>query len=229
MIYFFTGNPGNGKSLHMAEVIYKSVLKGKNVIANFEINESVFEKCRHREKHGLFIYEPNKYWIHNAYKNRSDKYSYLEGLRNFALRYHKRDAKGHIIEGQTILCLDECQSIFNSRTWNRSDRLEWVDFLRNHRKYGYDVYLVSQDDKVIDKQIRSILQYEFEHRCLNYYKWFGRFLGLLAGGRLFVCIKRNYSIGGSKKQSRVNATYFVGKKRYYDFYDSYKLFDREER
>lgn len=228
MIYFYTGNPGNGKSLHMAEVIYKSIRKGKNVIANFEIDETVFDKFRKREKFGTFIYEPNKYWLNNAYKSKTDNYSYLEGLRNFALQFHKRDVKGHIIEGQSILCLDECQSIFNSRTWNRKDRLEWIDFLRNHRKYGYDVYLISQDDKVIDKQIRSILQYEFEHRCVNYFKGFGAFLGFLVGGKLFVCVQRSYSIGGSKKQSKIKATYFRGKKLYYNFYDSYKLFDRAE-
>ncbi len=49
MIHFFTGTPGSGKSLHMAMVIDKSMRKGKNVIANFEINESSF--ARFKEKH----------------------------------------------------------------------------------------------------------------------------------------------------------------------------------
>ena len=229
MIYFYTGNPGNGKSLHMAEVIYKSIKKGKNVIGNFKIDETVFDNFKHKEKLGKFIYEPDKYWLHNAYKNSATRYSYIEGLRNYALQFHKRDSKGHIIEGQTIICLDECQNIFNSRTWNRNDRLEWVDFLRMHRHYGYDVYLISQDDKVIDKQIRSILQYEFEHRCVNYFKGFGALLGFLAGGKLFVCVQRSYSIGGSKKQSKIKATYFSGKKLYYNFYDSYCLPEKGER
>ena len=39
MIYFYTGTPGSGKSLHMASEIYEAMYKGKNVIANFEINE----------------------------------------------------------------------------------------------------------------------------------------------------------------------------------------------
>ena len=204
MIYFFTGNPGNGKSLHMAEIIYRLIPKGKNVIANFEINEAVFDKFKHRERHGKFIYMPNKYWLTNAYRNKdTGKYSYLEGLRNFALQFHERDKKGHIIEKQTILVLDECQTFFNSRSWNRADRADWIDFMRNHRKYGYDIYLISQDDKVIDKQLRSILEYEFEHRCVNNFKLSGKLLGLLAGGKLFVCIQRSYSCGASKKQSKI--------------------------
>ena len=54
MIYFYTGTPGSGKSLHMASEIYEAMYKGKNVIANFEINESYFEKAKHL--HIYFFY-----------------------------------------------------------------------------------------------------------------------------------------------------------------------------
>ena len=36
MINFFTGRPGNGKSLHMAMIIYAEMKKGKNT-ENFKI------------------------------------------------------------------------------------------------------------------------------------------------------------------------------------------------
>lgn len=223
MIYFFTGKPGNGKSLHMAMVIYKSIKKGMNVIANFEINENKFAKCRHKDRLGKFIYEPNEYWLNNAYRDSGVKrYSYLDGLYSYALQFHKRNRNGQIIEHQTLLIIDECQELFNSRTWNRKDRLEWASFFRQHRKYGYDVYLISQDDHVIDKQIRAILEYELEHRCINNYRFFGRLLGLLVGGKLFVVITRWYSKTG--KDSHISSKFFVGRGFYYDFYDSYKIF-----
>ena len=222
MIYFFTGKPGNGKSLHMAEIMYRAIKHGKNVIANFEINESVFDKCRHREKLGAFIYESNYYWLNNAYKDAGRRYSYLDGLYNYALQFHKRNGRGQIIEHQTLLVIDECQELFNTRTWNRRDRLEWASFFRQHRKYGFDVYLISQDDKVVDKQIRAVLEYEQEHRCVNNYKFFGRILGALAGGKLFVCITKWYSKRGA--DAHIKTEWFAGKKRYYEFYDSYKVF-----
>lgn len=222
MIYFFTGKPGNGKSLHMAMIMYHALKKGKNVIANFEINEHSFDKVKHKEKLGQFIYEPNEYWLNNAYKGITKRYSYLDGLYNYALQFHKRNNKGQIMEHQTLLVIDECQELFNSRTWNRKDRLEWASFFRQHRKYGYDVYLISQDDKVVDKQIRAVLEYEQEHRCINNYKGFGKFLGLLCGGKLFVCITRWYSKKG--KDSHIRSDWFVGKNLYYNFYDSYKIF-----
>ncbi|MDE7283742.1 MAG: zonular occludens toxin domain-containing protein [Lachnospiraceae bacterium] len=227
MIYFMTGKPGNGKSLHMAEIIYNNLRIGRNVIANFEINEPMVYKGSQKrvEKMGQFIYEPNSYWLNNAYKKANTHYSYLDGLYNYALQFHKRNARGQIKEHQTLLVLDECQELFNTRTWNRKDRLEWASFFRQHRKYGYDVYLISQDDKVIDKQIRAILEYELEHRCINNYKFFGKLLGLLCGGKLFVCIKKWYSQTG--KAAHISSDFFAGRKKYYSMYDSYKTFARE--
>lgn len=228
MINFFTGRPGNGKSLHMAMVIYSEMKKGKNVIANFEINERVFDAFdrKHPGKRGAFIYVPNAQLLNSSYRaGAKGRYSYIEGLYGFAGQFHKRNGRGQILENQTLLVLDECQEIFNSRSWNRKDRLEWCSFFRQHRKHGYDVYLISQDDNVIDKQIRSILQYEYEHRCVNNYKLFGKLLGFFAGGRLFVCVKRMYGV--RSKDARINSTFFAGQRFFYGFYDSYKTFARD--
>lgn len=225
MIYFYTGKPGNGKSLHMAQVIYNALKGGKNVISNIDINMHAFDRVRHKEKLGKFIFIDNAEWLSNAYRTQPDKkmrYSCVDGLYGFALNYHKKNARGQIAEGQTVLVLDECQELFNTRTWNRNDRLDWCSFFRIHRHYGFDCYLISQDDKVIDKQIRSILQKEIEHRCVNNYRLFGKFLGLMAGGKLFVAIERDYTLSG-KKASKMKSFYFAGKRKFYEFYDSYTL------
>ena len=227
MINFFTGRPGNGKSLHMAMIIYQEMKKGKNVIANFEINEHVFDRFdrKHPGKRGQFIYVPNSGFLNNSfYKPSKGCYSYIEGLYGYAGQFHKRNSRGQILENQTLLVLDECQELFNSRSWNRRDRLEWCSFFRQHRHYGYDVYLISQDDQVIDKQIRAILQYEFEHRLVNNYKFFGKLLGFMAGGKLFACVKRMYGV--KAKDAKVQSTFFTGQQRFYDFYDSYETFAR---
>lgn len=238
MVHFFTGTPGSGKSLHMAMVIDKQLKKGKNVIANFEINESIYKRWdeKHPGKRGMFIYAPNTDLLNSAYrpykddKGRmhappDDKFSYIEGLYGFAANYHKVNSKGQITEGQTLLVLDECQELFNPRSWNRKDRLKWCSFFREHRKYGYEVYLISQDDTVIDKQIRHILQFEYEHRCVNNYKLLGRVLGVLSGGKLFIYIQRIYGL--KKKDAKVKVKYFQGERKYYEFYDSYKTFGQQ--
>lgn len=239
MIHFFTGTPGSGKSLHMAMLIDKQLRKGKNVIANFEINERTYKRFnkKHPGKLGQFIYVSNTELLTNAYFKRynrqsgkfvepaKDSFSYIEGLYGYALNFHKRNARGQIIEGQTMLVLDECQDLFNPRSWNRNDRLKWCSFFREHRKYGYEVYLISQDDKVIDKQIRSILQFEYTHRCINNYKLAGKLMGLMAGGKMFVYVKRMYGI--KSKDAKIKSEFFTGQQKYYEFYDSYKTFGQE--
>lgn len=232
MIYFVCGRPGGGKSLTTAEYIYKALRKGKNVIANFEINMDYFKKCRHPEKLGRFIHVSNYEWKENAYRNidpRTRRFSYLDGLYGFASNYHSMNRRkdGSIKENQTLFVLDECADLFNSRTFQARDRLAWCQFFRQHRKLGYKVYLIAQDDRDIDRQIRELLDKEVECRCVSSMKLFGRFLGLLCGGRLFVRIVRDYSLKKGTRSvnaSREYAHYFTGR-RYFSFYDSYQLFD----
>lgn len=227
MIYFVNGRPGGGKSLFMAEKIYHSLKRGINVIANFEINMDYFSKCRHPEKLGAFIETSNAELTTQAYLNLSPKekkFSYIEGLRGFALNFHDLTDKGEEVQG--IIVLDECGGLFNSRTFNARDRLEWMDFFSKHRKYRYDIYLIAQSDSQIDKQIREMFHKEIECRCVTKMKLFGKFLAFLCGGNLFVRICRDFTLMKPmrKKDSKEYAQYYTGKK-YYKFYDSYKLFD----
>lgn len=58
MIRFYSGTPGSGKSLHVASDIYRYIQNGKNVVANFEINDSIIKAKRGKTK-GSFVYLNN--------------------------------------------------------------------------------------------------------------------------------------------------------------------------
>lgn len=62
---------------------------------------------------------------------------------------------------------------------------------------------------------------------MNNYKFIGKFMGLLAGGKLFIAIERDYTLSG-KKASKMTSYYFRGKRKFYEFYDSYALLTRAE-
>ena len=111
--------------------------------------------------------------------------------------------------------------MFNARTWNQADRKLWVAFFTEHRKYGYEVYLVTQDENYIDKQIRTLVEYRVLHRKVTSFKGFGKFLSILRGN--FVAI--TYYAQGNKraKASNLGHRFYRGKK-FYNFYDSYKMF-----
>lgn len=223
MIDFYCGVPGSGKSLHAAEYIYKSLQNGVNVIANFQVDVSLV-KPRKNKPLGVFIYVPNSDLLNDAYRKKiPDHFSYIDGLCGFAENFHKRNNKEQFIEGQTLLVFDECQELFNSRSWNRKDRLAWASWFRQHRKYGYDVLLISQDDGCIDKQIRAIMEFNVLHRNCKNYRFLTKLLAYLCGGNLFVFVTSMYGMK-SKKDSYIRHKYFKGKKLYYDFYNSYKIF-----
>lgn len=201
-IYLFTGTPGSGKSLHQAMNIHWALKLGKPVVANFEINDAAYSP-------GLFRFCDNSELSPGF-------------LEDFALAYFADNAdKLRKREGRIKLYLDECQLLFNSRDWNAKDRMRWVRFFSQHRKLGYDVYLVAQFDTMIDKQIRSLVEYEVKHRKFNNFGKVGSLLNAVMLGRA-VCVGVTYWYG---MRERLGSEFFLGRKRYYELYDTLKLFD----
>lgn len=214
MVELYTGTPGSGKSLHVAERIYRRMIKGYQVIANFEINMEVFPKKK--KNLGAFTF------IDNVDIN-PDK------LMRYAIENLKRTKTG-IKEGQILLVIDECQLLFNTRDWNVKNRMKWCTFFSQHRKYGYDIILITQFDRMIDRQIRAMVEYEVKHRKIGNFGAMGFALSLitriLSFGQncgLFIAIKLWYGIRGKLGQE-----FFQGKPRYMQMYNSYKVFDTVE-
>lgn len=229
MIYFYTGVPGSGKSYHVARDVYHALQKGKHVISNVNIDINKISELYNKPL-GCFIYVNNDELTNNAYSNfkfgkRTEYtgalYSYIQGLYGFASNFHRRDKHGKMIEHQSLIILDECQELFNPRSWNRKDRLTWCKFFRIHRHLGYDCILISQDDKSVDKQIRPVLEKQILHRNVKSYKLLGKVLSLAFGGNLFMCIESMY--GMNKKDAHLKSYPLVGESKYFDIYDSYEV------
>ena len=121
-------------------------------------------------------------------------------LVEYALEHHKIG-----VEGQTMVIIDECQIIFNCRDFGRKDRNAWVTLFSQHR--------------MLDKQIRALVETEVRHRKLNNYG-FGGLLISLTGMTWFVAIE--YWYGGNKLM--LSKQIFAYHKKYSKVYDSYKLF-----
>ena len=207
MIYLYTGTPGSGKSYHVAKDIYFWLCRGRHIIANFDINYDMVPTSSRKPK-GYFFSKDN-------FDLSSD------WLKDFSFYCHKRDKSGRILEHQTWIIIDECQLIFNCRSWNDRERQKWCSFFTQHRKYGFDIILVTQFDRLVDRQIRSLVEYEVKHRKVNNFGTGGFFLTLLSFGHpVFAAIEYWY---GVKEKSGM--TMMIGRKKYYAMYDSYKLFD----
>lgn len=199
MIYFYSGTPGSGKSCHMADNMIWWLNSGRRCIGTVTINN----KCL-RKKHGKYSYV-------NIYDLKPSN------LVKFSKRYFKNKP---IKENQILLVIDECHRIFNPRDWNSKTRNEWLTFFAEHRHLGYKIILVAQNDRQLDRQIRCQIEYEFIHRKVNNYGFFGLILALLSGGSLFVCVKI-----WKPMREKVGSEFFRGRRKLYNFYNTFEQFE----
>ena len=118
------------------------------------------------------------------------------------------------------MVIDECQRIFNARDWGQKGRGEWLTFFTLHRHLGYDIVLIAQFDRMLDRQIRSLIEYEYIHRKVSNFGWKGKLLSCFALGNLFVTVKVWYPM-----KEKVGSEFFRAKKMYYGLYDTFATFD----
>lgn len=171
MISLYSGTPGAGKSLHLASRLLNWMrYKNAPIIGNFSTDFSCIKNPK-----GSYLYIDNSDLTVERLINFSKNYSEYVGRR--------------VKEGEILLVIDECQIMFNARDWGQKNRAAWCAFFTQHRKLGYEVILVAQFDRMLDRQIRSLIEYEWIHRKVSNFGIAGKIFSLLFGGKLFVAVK----------------------------------------
>lgn len=201
MISLFSGTPGSGKSLHLAEIIYSRCRREKLTIGNFEVNRDVLDNQE------FYIYVDNQDLTPDFLLDTAKEYFIDNPFK----------------EGAILLIIDEAQLIFNVREWSLVGRSDWIHFFTQHRKMGYDIILVAQFDKMLDKQLRSLLEYEYIHRKMSNFGWKGKMISIWTGNRLFMCVQRWYPLN-----ERIGAHSFLYNKRLGSLYDTLGLFEKPD-
>lgn len=201
MVYLYSGTPGSGKSLHMARDICDIMQYQKDalIIGNFPVNLAKIKHCK-----GTYLFVDNDELNPEMLKDQSREY----------FKTHRFQ------EGAIKLYIDECQLVFNAREWNIKGRAEWLSFFTQHRHLGYDIYLVAQFDRMVDRQIRSLIEYEVIHRRVSNIGIGGKVFSLVSGGKLFVAVWMWYPL-----HERLRADFYRYKRKYGSIYDSYALLD----
>ena len=201
MIYLYSGTPGSGKSYHaVVDAVKKLKRREKNrVIANFPLV-------------GKRITSNFEYWDNSEIT--------ISRLMGYARQHHRLG-----VEGQTLVVIDEAQCIFNSRDWNGKgivhnalkkqpdSRMDWIKFFSQHRKFGFNIILIAQSDKMLDKQIRSLIEYDIKHIKINN----GFFFFLPTS---FLAVEKWYG-----QRMKLGSDVIWYHKRIAAMYDSYALFD----
>lgn len=199
MIYLYSGTPGSGKSTHAAQTILDFVRRGKRVLANFEVNLAVLG-----DKAGLFTYVEN----HELS---------VTFLRDFAAGVFEGR---RVVEGGILLVLDEAQLLFSPMMWQANYAQGWLGFFTQHRKYGYDVVLITQIDRMINRQIRGLIEYEYIHRKVrNLGGAWGVILSLFIGQ--FYCVETWYQV----RNLRTGGHAMRYSKKAFQLFDTFKSWD----
>lgn len=211
VIELITGFPGSGKSfsaIKQGTMVADSPLSKKWVMANFPIKPK--KKMFHYLRKNKYI-EPR--WIYKKNEELTVEYLIKTSIEN---GWDKK-------ESQCLLIFDEAGIPFNARTWNSPDRMQWLEFLPQHRKFGYDILLICQDAGQIDKQIRKLCEYEVVYKRLNnmfVFSWLSLFrISVFAGVKYWNGLNARYTKG----QLRLT----LYDKKTAARYDTYKKFDMQ--
>lgn len=210
-IELYTGFVGSGKSFAATKTgvdIADAPFGNRYVIANFPITEKkrLFHQFRKKNK----TIQPR--WIYRKNADLTPKFLIEQSLEH---GWNKK-------ESSCLVMFDEASIPFNSRNWNSPDRLEWIEFLTQSRKFGYDFIFITQDGKMLDKQIRALCEYEAQHKKLNntlYFKWLSLF-------RITLFAQVSYWNG--LKYSKGSLRLYLYSKKYAKRYDTLRLFNYEE-
>lgn len=207
MIDIYTGTPGSGKSLDCAGVIRNTLNKPRGidrpVIANFDVNLTNVKRPQ------AFHYIPNDELTPELLTSFADDF-WTHADRRFS-------------EDYIILALDECQLVWNSRSWmdrgragKKDSRMDWLEFFSQHRKYGYYVILIAQSSKMIDNQFRMLIDNEINHRKVQNMGMVGNVIGTMCFGRLFLRVKYLF-----QTRERLGMSLMWAKEKDMAMYDSY--------
>ena len=156
-ITLFVGTPGSGKSLHAAAEVVEALSHGKTVVCNYPMSFHRWKRVRNNR----FVQIPDEELTPDR----------LIEISRCVFKPGK--------EGQGVLVVDEASILFNCREFTRSDRSAWVRFFAQHRHFGWDIILITQFDRAIDRQIRSLVEFLVMHRRFDNMGAYGALFRLL--------------------------------------------------
>lgn len=233
MIVTVTGTPGAGKTLYTCRLIAKTLIEGRFVATNIVLVEDWPE----RVADGLALpvrMTKRKRRLMDAWQRRL---AYVESFDDLARVRLSPDGWEGRLEGRGRAIFDEAGPVLDSRDTMvggkdaRAERKRRITFLQQHRKLGWDVYLISQDLAMIDSRAQAMSEYEV--RLLNLRREKMNLLGIPfvkvpigLGATVFSATWTRPQVVRAKPADR---EWFRLNKRIAGLYDTHQIVHRVER
>ncbi|MBM9615282.1 AAA family ATPase [Desulfobulbus rhabdoformis] len=149
MIIGFAGTPGSGKTYEAVKKITDNLQMGRVVYTNID-----------------GICDPECLEMIKSYCGLSDLA--LVRQLHFLEEHQLADFWMHIQPG-CLVVLDEIQKVFSSREWSTAKNNQFASWASTHRHNGFDVVLITQAVARIDSAVRSLLEWTYVFRKVNFF------------------------------------------------------------
>lgn len=140
MIVIFTGLPGSGKSLKLADTLLNVLARNRKI---YERNLRLFEEGKRPDVPPRRVLWTNLAFTQKVYDEYPD---YIQNWTDLRQLTPLRDVD---------VAIDEVATYFDARLWETLS-LEMRRWLSQHRKFGIEIYGTSQDFAQIDKSFRRL-------------------------------------------------------------------------
>ncbi len=168
MIVFFVGTPGSGKTYEAVKKIIDNLRIGRVVCTNIDGMDEPKQQEYMKNLLGM-----DDFTFHQNFRFLSKEQT---------VKFWKTEKKekilplsGEIVQEDELICpkgslivIDEVHKHFNSRDWQNKENREMADWASTHRHEGYDLVLITQDIEKVEKQVRSLTEWSYFFRKVNF-------------------------------------------------------------
>ncbi|MBT9175520.1 MAG: hypothetical protein DDT22_01199 [candidate division WS2 bacterium] len=203
MIICYQGTPGSGKTYDAVIKIIANLKKGRKVYTNIDGLGDPVRREQIMRRAGLTEVQLDMQLIHwdtsNSIQDKEKVYNFMEH-----------------VEPRSYIIIDEIHKYFNCRDWQTEKNRLFAEWGSTHRHFGFDLLMITQDYEKIDKQVRSLIEYTYVYRKIN-------FMGPGIKNKFIV-----YSYSGEPVGRYIAKSYGTYDKSIFHCYDSYVTRDMKE-
>lgn len=177
MIVFFVGTPGSGKSYEAVKKIIDNLKIGRTVCTNID----GMELPESQEYIKSFL-NMDDYLFHQRFRI-LDKDQITQFWKTEEIHHPQRiyDEESDVFTDESritnelicpkgsLIIIDEAHKFFNAHDHRDKANRELADWASTHRHEGYDLIFITQDIGKVDKQVRTLTEWSFCFRKVNFF------------------------------------------------------------
>ncbi len=177
MIVFFVGTPGSGKSYEAVKKIVDNLKIGRTVCTNIDgmdLHESqqylksfldMDDYLFHQRFRFLDRDQIKQFWKTETIHHPQRIYDVEDDVFNDVVR----DTEELICPLGSLIIIDEAHKFFNAHDHREDTNRQLADWASTHRHLGYDLVFITQDIGKVDKQVRTLTEWSFCFRKVNFF------------------------------------------------------------